>query len=148
MKLVRYTYPHRSYAPATSYSHSPWAGLETEIDRLFSAALSDFVGAPAPDRFAVDLYEDKENAYVRADLPGLSRDDFNIEVVEGYLTIEATRKVKDGEREQSSRFSRSISIPEEVHADRVSAAYEHGVLTVTMPKKEEAKPRKITVSVS
>lgn len=148
MRIIPYTtYPSRSLAPFGAFNRSPWAGLESEIDRLFGAALSDFVDAPAADRFPVDLFEDDDNAYVRAHLPGLSRDAINVEVVDGYLTIEATRKNQDGDREESFRFSRSVSLPEAVRADGVTAAYENGVLTVTLPKKEEAKPRKISVSV-
>jgi HSP20 family protein len=147
MRIVRYTYPNRSLSPSGAFDRSPWAGLETEIDRLFNSALSDVVGTAAPDRFPVDLYEDKDHAFVRADLPGVNREDINVEVVDGYLTIEATRKTKENEREESFRFSRSISLPDTVRADGVSAAYENGVLTVTLPKREEAKPRKISVAV-
>lgn len=150
MRLVRYTYPaSRSLVPALGYAaRSPWAGLETEIDRMFESALGDFVAAPAPDRFPVDLYEDKDNTYVRAELPGVERADINVEMVEDYLTITAARKTKEGEREESFSFSRSVSIPGAVQADKVSAAYENGVLTVTLPKREEAKPRKISVNVN
>lgn len=147
MRIVRYTTPTRSLSPFAIGARSPWAGLESEIDRLFDSVLSDFVTAPASDHFPVDLYEDNENAYVRAELPGLSRDDINVEVVDGYLTIEAARKVKEGEREESFRFSRSVSLPDSVRADGVTAAYENGVLTVTLPKREEAKPRKINIAV-
>jgi len=151
MRLVRYTYPsHRSLAPALgSFARSPWSGLETEIDRLFETALTDF-GSPAPvNRFPVDLYEDKDHTYVRAELPGVTRDDINVEVVDGYLTITAARKTPtaDGKGEESFSFSRSVSLNDTVHADKVSAAYENGVLTVTLPKREEAKPKKITVAV-
>ncbi len=149
MRIVRYTYPaYRPAVPALArYSRSPWAGLETEIDRLFETALSGF--APTADtHFAVDLYEDKDNTYVRAELPGVNRADIQVEMVEGYLTINASRKEKQGDREESQSFSRSISIPEEVQADKVAAHYENGVLTVTLPKREEAKPRKINVAVN
>ena len=98
-------------------------------------------------RFPVDLYEDKDHTYVRAELPGINRDEINVEMVNGYLTINATRKTKGQEGEESFALSRSIAIPEDVHADKVSAAYENGVLTVTLPKKEEAKPKKITIEV-
>lgn len=150
MRLVRYTYPAtRSLAPALgSAMRSPWAGLESEIDRLFENTLGDLVGSPTPDRFPVDLYEDKDNTYVRAELPGVERSDINVEMVEDYLTITAARKTKAGDNEESFSFSRSVSIPEAVQADKVSAAYENGVLTVTLPKREEAKPRKVTVNVS
>jgi HSP20 family protein len=147
MRLLRYSYPSfRTLAPL-AFQRSPWSGLETEIDRLFETAVNGLEAASATNRFPVDLYEDKENTYVRAELPGISRDDINVEMVDGYLTISANRKVKEGETENSQAFSRSISIAEDVQTDNVTAAYENGVLTVTLPKREEAKPKKITVAV-
>jgi len=150
MRLVRYSYPNaRALAPVFGSSfRNPWTGLEGEIDRLFESALGDFVGSAAPDRFPVDLYEDKDNTYVRAELPGVERADINVEMVEDYLTITASRKSKDGDKEESFSFSRSVTIPGAVQSDKVAAAYENGVLTVTLPKREEAKPRKISVNVS
>lgn len=147
MRITHYTYPtSRAIVPFTA--RSPWSGLESEIDRLFEAALSDFSGSSLGSRFPVDLYEDKDNTYVRAELPGFRRDDIQVEMVEGYLTINATRKAVEGANdEESFAVSRSVSIPEDVHAEKVSATYENGILTVTLPKREEAKPRKITVEV-
>jgi len=150
MRLVRYTYPTtRTLAPVFgSTFRNPWSGLESEIDRMFENALGDFAGAAAPDRFPVDLYEDKDNTYVRAELPGVDKADINVEMVEDFLTITAARKTKDGDKEESFSFSRSVSIPGAVQSDKVAAAYENGVLTVTLPKREEAKPRKISVNVN
>jgi HSP20 family protein len=147
MRLVRYTYPNSRSLPAFPSVPSPWTGLDGEIDRLFESVLGDY-SAPSADRFPVDLYEDKENYYVRAELPGVDRNDINVEMIEDYLTIGASRKTQQDGREQSFSFSRSVSIPESVQSDKVSAEYKDGVLTVTLPKKEEAKPRKIAVSVS
>ncbi len=149
MTLVRYSYPSfRSLTPFGSSVRSPWSGLESEIDRLFESALGDF-GGTASNRFPVDLYEDKDNTHVRAELPGVARDDINVEMVDDYLTISATRKAPaaDGKGEESFSFSRSVSIPSEVQTDKVSASYENGVLTVTLPKREETKPKKISVAV-
>jgi HSP20 family protein len=148
MSIIRYSYPNtRSFAPALGYSRSPWTGLESEIDRLLSSALTGFAGtAPSQRQFPVDLHEDKDNVYVRAELPGVKREDINVETVEGYLTITASRKQQSGTSEESASFSRSVSVPD-VQADKVSAAYENGVLTVTLPKREEVKPRKVTVEV-
>jgi HSP20 family protein len=149
MRLVRYTYPsYRTLAPA-GFQRSPWSGLENEIDRLFETTLGDFSNGGSSNRFPVDLYEDKDNTYVRAELPGLSREDINVEMTDGYLTIAATRKTPgtDGEAEESFSFSRAVSIADDVQTDKVAAAYENGVLTVTLPKREEAKPKKITVAV-
>ncbi len=149
MRLVRYTYPSfRTLVPAQSgFQRSPWSGLETEIDRLFETALGGF--APTSTRFPVDLYEDEANTYVRAELPGVNREDISVEVVDGYLTLAATRKVPaaEGQPEQTFSFNRSVNVTDQVQADKIAATYENGVLTVTLPKREEAKPRKITVAV-
>jgi HSP20 family protein len=131
------------------FSRSPWSSLEGEIGRLFEAAQAGFADTAPDTHFPVDLYEDKDHTYVRAELPGVNRDAINVELVEGYLTVTAAQKTAaaDGAGEESFSFSRSISIPEEVQADKVSAAYEDGVLTVTLPKREETKPKKVAVSV-
>jgi len=151
MTLVRYSYPSiRNLAPAVGgLPRSPWSGLETEMDRFFESALSDFGRGTTAGRFPVDLYEDKDSIYVRAELPGVKREDIGVEMVDGYLTISAVRKTPGatGAAEESYSFSRSVSIADEVQADKVGAAYENGVLTVTLPKREETKPKKITVAV-
>jgi HSP20 family protein len=149
MRLVRYTQPaFRSASPFGGFQRSPWSGLEQEIDRLFETSLADFAD-DTPSRFPVDLYEDKDNTYVRAELPGLNRDDINVEMTDGTLTIAASRNTAgaNGEAEESFSFSRSVSIADDVDTAKVSAAYENGVLTVTLPKREEAKPKKIAVAV-
>jgi HSP20 family protein len=150
MRIVRYNYPtYRNLAPALSgLSRSPWSGLENEIDRLFETALTGFGDLASASQFPVDLYEDKDNTYVRAELPGVSREDINVEMVEDYLTISGSHKSQgEGKAEKSFSFSRSVNIPDEVQADKVTAGYENGVLTVTLPKREEAKPKKITVAI-
>jgi HSP20 family protein len=147
MRIVRYSYPsYRSLATTPAgFFRSPWLGLETEITRRFASAIAP----SAITQFPVDLYEDQANAYVRAELPGVTRDDIQVEMTDGTLTLTAARKTlaTDGQPAQSASFSRSLSIPADVAADQVSAAYENGVLTVTLPKREEAKPKKITVAV-
>ncbi len=151
MRLVHYTYPPSrslAFAPGGLY-RSPWSGLDSEIDRLFANALTGF-GALAPAaRFPVDLFEDKDHTYVRAELPGVSKDDINVEVADGQLHIVAVRKTPAAadKGEESFSFRRSIALNDSVHADQVSASYENGVLTVTLPKREEAKPRQIAVQV-
>jgi len=149
MRIVRYTYPTaRNFAPVLGgFSRSPWSGLETEIDRLFETASGGYAAAT---QFPVDLYEDKANTFVRAELPGVNRADINVDLVDGVLNITATRKTpasNEGPTEQVVTLSRSVRIAVEVQADNVVAAYENGVLTVTLPKREEAKPKKFTVEV-
>ena len=143
-RIIRYTYPRSASLIPAYANRSPWAGLESEVDRLFDSALADFAAPALAPRFPVDLYEDKGNTYVRAELPGVARDAINVEMVDGYLNLSATRKEKD----ETFSFNRSIAIPESVQADQVTAAYENGVLTVTLPKQEQAKPRKINVAVN
>lgn len=148
--IIHYTNPRSSSLLPFGFAvRSPWTGLESEIDRLFESTLSDFMAPGFDQRFPVDLYEDKDNTYVRAELPGVNRDDINVEMVDGYLTISASHKrpAAEGQGGETFSLSRSVSIAEGVQADKVSAAYENGVLTVTLPKKEEAKPKKITVAV-
>jgi HSP20 family protein len=148
MQLIRYTYP-RTTSLVPAFGRSPWNGLESEIDRLFETAMGALATPASEHRFPVDLYEDKDNTYVRAELPGLAREDINVEMVDGYLSLNGTRKVIDDDGKVSETFSlnRSIAIPEAVQTDKVSAAYQNGVLTVTLPKREEAKPRKVTIDI-
>ena len=147
MRFINYTNPNAlTVAPATGFGGRFQLGdIEDQIDWLFGTGLA---GAGRGGQFPVDIYEDKENTYVRAELPGVNRDAIGVEIVEGSLFIQATRKEKAGEGEGSVSFNRLVSIPEEVQADKVTAAYENGILTVTLPKMEEAKPRKINVSVN
>ena len=156
MKIVRYHQPAAALAPLYSFAgRNPVVAFEREFDQLFNNTLGDlFTFAPdlAQNRaggFAVDLYEDKDNTYVRAELPGVDRKDISVEMVDDYLTLSGSRKAfgADGKETESVEFSRSITVPEAVQADKIAAAYENGVLTVTLPKREEAKPRKITVEV-
>ena len=143
MSLLQYSYPTRS-PYSLGYRRSPWTGLENEIGRIFQTALgSDSSDTPFP----VEIYEDANAAYVRADLPGVTREAIGIELAGGLLTISAVRKQKTGETEQTTSFKRALSVAEQVQSDQISAAYENGVLTVTLPKREEAKPKKITVAV-
>ena len=142
--LTRYQYPRTASVFPTLAARSHLAGLESEIDRLFSATLADFTPFATAPRFPVDLYEDKDNTYVRAELPGINREAINVEMVNDYLTVSASRK----EGEETISFTRSVAIPEAVQADKVTAAYENGVLTVTLPKQEQAKPRKIAINVN
>lgn len=143
-RIIRYTYPRSASLVPALAARSPWAALEAEMDRLFESALGDFAAPAFAPRFPVDLYEDKDNTYVRAELPGVARDAINVEMVDGYLNISASRK----QGEETFSLNRSVTIPEAVQADKVTATYENGVLTVTLPKQEQAKPRKIAISVN
>lgn len=140
MKLVRY--PNKEH-----YGNA--------LERLFDRAFSDFWNKRWPDlpleglstsEVPVDLYEDADNFYARFELPGVQKTDLKVELKKDSLTVEGERKRKDKDGEQSYSFTRTVSIPEQVKADEVKAQLEEGLLTVTLPKAEQSKPKAITVN--
>lgn len=123
--------------------------LQEELDRLFESPLR----AWAP---VLDVREDKDNFVIRAELPGLKREEIEVSLQDGALVISGERKFEKTEegvevhRQERyyGKFQRALTLPEPVAADKVKADYKDGVLTVTLPKTEEAKPKKIDVSVN
>jgi HSP20 family protein len=146
MRFIQFTQPSgRVAAPSAQFGgRLGVASIENELDWLFGAALNGSVRG----QFPVDVYEDKDNTYVRAEIPGVARDSISVEFADGTLSIQGSRKEKSGEGDKAVSLSRQVSIVDEVDSDKVAAAYENGVLTVTLPRKEEAKPKKINVSVN
>jgi HSP20 family protein len=155
MRLMRVNQPETwNWSPLDQLST-----LRNEINRIFESPLADFGGATeafntwAP---ALDLYEDKDNLVVTAEVPGMKKEDIDISLHEDSLTIAGERKEEKqyGENETSraerfyGRFQRTIALPKAVDAGQVKAAYKDGILTVTLPKAPEAKPRQIEVSVN
>jgi HSP20 family protein len=142
MKLIRYQYPNNRYL----------GEFENWFDQMLSgvprkSGLRDlFWDKSLERRIAVDLYDDDENYYVKAELPGLEKKDVNVELENLVLTINAERIQKQGEKEQKTSFSRSIDLPEDINSDKVEAAMENGILTISIPKTEAAKPKAITVN--
>lgn len=128
--------------------------IRDEINRLFESPYengsSDVFNTWSP---ALDVYEDKENVIVRAELPGMKKEDIEISLRDNVITVSGERKNEkkyDGaktSREERffGRFTRSISLPKQVDGGRVKASYNDGILTVTLPKAEEAKPRQIQI---
>ncbi|RYD70477.1 MAG: Hsp20/alpha crystallin family protein [Verrucomicrobiaceae bacterium] len=104
---------------------------------------------------ALDLYDDKDSFVVSVELPGMKKEEINLSLHDGVLTISGERRHerenKEGETFRSERyfgkFQRSVSLPAQVDSAKVKAAYKDGVLTVHLPKAEEAKPRQIEVNV-
>jgi HSP20 family protein len=124
-----------------------------EIDRVFDA----FFGQTDQARRWVppmDLVEAEDHFVLKADLPGLTEDDVNIEIQDGTLTISGQRKAEHEEREKGwyriersfGSFNRSLTLPDGVDADRIEASFSHGVLELRIPKPEERKPRRIEIS--
>ncbi|HUC97111.1 MAG TPA: Hsp20/alpha crystallin family protein [Candidatus Polarisedimenticolaceae bacterium] len=104
---------------------------------------------------AVDILESKDAYVLRAELPGMNKEDFNLEVKEGTLTLTGERKfTKPAEGVQyrkvervNGKFVRSFTLPETVKHDGIQATYKDGILEIHIPKAEEAKPRQIQISV-
>lgn len=103
----------------------------------------------------LDIFEDADRVTVKLEAAGLKKDDFDISLHDDTLTVSGERKSEtersEGESFRSERFfghfTRTVTLPALVKADAVSATYADGVLTITLPKAEEAKPRKIEVNV-
>jgi HSP20 family protein len=136
---------------------SPFADLDNmrrQMDRLFDAYRDRPVGRAGAGVFpSVNITEDVEAYYVSAELPGVKTADLELNVTANQLTLAGERTIPEEaadvryhrrERE-AGRFSRAIAMPGDVDADRVKAKLVDGVLTVTVPKAEKAKPRQITV---
>ena len=126
--------------------------VRDEMDRAFGRCTGrrlPMAAAPFP---LLNVWEDDDRTYVEAELPGMELDDLEILVHGDQLSIKGERKApakEDGtwhRRERSSgRFSRELQLPEDVDSEGVVAEFKHGVLTVTLPKREEVKPRRIEV---
>lgn len=133
--------------------------LSDELNRIFTTPIAALTGdseAAAAWMPALDVYEDKETLVVQAELPGLKREDIDVSLHDGTLTISGERKaaprsenveVYRAER-RAGRFQRTVTLPPTVAIEKVKAGYADGVLTITLPKTEEAKPKRIDVSVN
>jgi HSP20 family protein len=135
--------------------------LRDELDNIFDRAFGQIFESPAQTQLmggwvpAVDLYEDKDNLRVKCEVPGMKKEDIDISLHEGFLTISGERKQESEKKEgevyrterYEGRFSRSLALPSKVNADKINATYKDGVLTVVLPKAEEAKPKQIQVNV-
>ena len=131
--------------------------LREEIDRLFDEPLAS---ARTPQDFwlsggwpTMEVHEDRDNLVVTVEVPGMKKEDIDLTLHDGVLSISGERKVDEKYQEAAShrterfvgRFQRSIALPTLVNVDKVDATYQDGVLKITLPKAEEAKPKQITV---
>ncbi len=141
----------------TRRNRTPGLGrLRNDLDSLFSRFFEDWdqpasaMGTYWP---AVDVSEREDDLLVRAELPGMTAEDIDIEVQGNALMIRGEKKdesEESGERyhyveRRSGSFQRMIQLPNEVDPDQIDANYKDGVLTVTLPKSEAAKPKRIAV---
>jgi len=122
-----------------------------------SFGLSSGRGSAAEDRYhpAVDILESQDAYLLRAELPGMKKEDFNLELKDGTLTLSGERRAEepaDGVKYRSvervaGKFTRSFNLPRTVRQDGIKASYRDGILEIHVPKAEEAKPRQIEVSI-
>jgi HSP20 family protein len=151
MNIIRYRTPEL----ATWSPFDRLSSLRDLLDSAFQLASSvpDYSSGWAP---ALDVFEDDSKMTVQVEAAGMKKEDFDISLEEDVLTISGERKSKSEQREGESlrsersfgAFSRSITLPSPTNIEGVKATYEDGVLTVMLPKAEEAKPKKIQVEVN
>jgi HSP20 family protein len=132
-------------------SYAPSAQLRRELDRL----IGDFERSAAPQASTLSFEDDGSNFVLRADVPGLTENDFQISLADNTLTLRGERKLEVPEghtvhrRERSAfHFARSLQLPSRVDGEKVTATLKNGVLTLTLPKVAEAQPRQIAVKAA
>jgi len=138
----------------------PFAGfgnLRSVFNGLFDENLGRSSTQPSVSKWypAVDVLESKDSYLIRAELPGMKREDIKVEVKDGTLVLSGERKSEkpaDGVEYRhvervTAKFWRSFSLPETVKQDGIEATYKDGILEIRVPKAEEAKPRQIEISV-
>ena len=143
MKLINYQRPC-----VTRYGRV-FPAFEDELERLFDNSHSAWLPA-------LDVQEDKDKFTVNLEVPGLKREDISVKLEDGNLVISGERKsetVSEGsevhrQERYYGKFARAISLPSIVKADEVKAVYKDGILSITLPKAEESKPKQIDVSVN
>jgi HSP20 family protein len=128
--------------------------FDTILGRLFGAREGGVVGNWAP--YGIDVREDNDHLYVEAEMPGFRKEDVNITLENSTLTITAERRESNAQAEKKgewllrerryNRVHRSFTLPHTVNENSVKAALNDGVLTITLDKREETKPRKVTVN--
>jgi HSP20 family protein len=132
--------------------------IQNEMNRLFNTFFEDGPGNGGTQlrRWlpAMDLVETQDDFVLRADLPGLGEKDVTIELEDNVLTISGERKSEHEDRKEgyyrvervSGAFQRSLTLPEGVDPEAIKASFDKGVLEVRVPKPEQRKPRKVTIS--
>jgi HSP20 family protein len=154
MTLIRYQAPELTPWSAADR----WSNLRDDLNSFFELPFWSGFGR-AGQLFtgwspALDLYQSNDNVIAVVELPGMRKEDIEISLHDGTLTISGERKRErssNGEKAERTeryigRFRRTIALPTRVDASKVGATYRDGILTVTLPKAEEVKPKQIQVS--
>jgi HSP20 family protein len=156
MTLIRWK-PMRDisrWSPVTDLS-SEFATMQREIDRMFDRFRGGAVDSSADLWPTVDIVENDNDFVVNVELPGVRKEDVKITVNDGVLTVKGEKKQERELKEDQYRrlersfgaFERSFTLPTTAQSERIGANYNNGVLMITIPKAEQAKPREIEVKV-
>ena len=129
--------------------------IQNEMNRLFGRTYGGDVGESTRGAWtpALDVFETQEKFVITMELPGVSPDDVDISVEDSTLMVRGERKFYSEQQEESflrierrfGEFTRSLTLPSTADAESIQASFDQGVLTVEVPKREEAKPRKISI---
>jgi len=134
--------------------------LQERMNRMFEQTARGQIGSGEGELAtwapAVDIYENEKDIVLKADLPGVNPSDVDIRVENNVLTLRGDRHFEKEVKEENyhrversyGSFVRTFSLPNTVQADKIEAHFENGVLRVTMPKREEARPKQIKIAVS
>lgn len=146
---------YRDWEPFTGLRH-----VQDQFNRLFEETFGNYpvAGKEALDRVwspPVDIYEDNDTIVVKAELPGVRKEDVSIEIKDNVLSLTGERKHEEEVKKESyhrmervyGKFSRSFSLPDSVKIDGIKAQYKDGVLEIILPKAEKSKPRSIPIEL-
>jgi HSP20 family protein len=149
--LVRRVWPSR---PAFDNPFADFDSVRRDMLRLLDAVAGETSGDVGAGVFPpLNITQDDDNFYLRAEIPGIKPNELSISAVRNRVSLAGKREIqREHERVSYHRkeraegtFNRTVTLPTEVDAERVDASYADGVLTLTLPKAEETKPRQITV---
>ena len=129
--------------------------LQNEVNRVFDAFFGGGGEATRARRWvpAMDLVETEDQLILKADLPGMTTNDVNIEIKDGVLTVSGERRAEHQENSEGfyrverafGQFSRSMSLPDGIDAEKIAAEFQNGVLEIRIPKPEERKPHRVAI---
>lgn len=149
--LVRRVWPSR---PTFDSPFADFDEVRREMLRLLDTVASDTFGDVGAGVFPpMNITQDEDNFYLRAEVPGIKPNEMSISAVRNRVSVAGSREIQiEHERTSYHRkerpegsFNRTVTLPANIDAERVEARYADGILTLTLPKAEEAKPRQITV---
>ena len=132
--------------------------IQEEMNKLFDERVDRFVDGDIQTRMwepLVDIYEEDDKFVIKAEIPGVKKEDIDIQIENNILTIKGERKIeKETKKENFHRaeryygsFQRSFTLPGIVAQEKIKAKLDNGVLTIEIPKKEEVKPKKIAIDI-